>query len=87
MSLVFIFFFLFYSIISSINLVEENTLFSSLQKAREIMDKIDEKDTIFVASALAIGADGIWSEDNHFEKQRDIKLYKTQDILNILSTF
>lgn len=49
------------------------------------MDNIDEKDTIFIALALALKADGIWSEDNHFEKQKEIRLYKNQDILNILS--
>ena len=41
------------------------------------MDKIDPDDTPFIALALAVENDGIWSDDKHFEQQNRIKIWKT----------
>ena len=54
--------------------------------AIEIIGHIDEKDTQFIALALAIENNGIWSNDKHFEKQTKIKIYKTIDIINLLES-
>lgn len=51
--------------------------------AEEIMDKIDPDDTFFIAAALATGAD-IWSDDEHFQKQNKIKVWKTKDLIAFL---
>ena len=55
-----------------------------LDIAMEIIGKIDEKDTQFIALALSIKNDGIWSNDKHFEKQENIQVFKTIDIINLL---
>ncbi len=65
---------------SRINLVKQNELEPFILEAKEIMDKIDSKDTIFIACALAYEGSFIWSDDGHFEKQNRIKLLKTKDI-------
>ena len=54
------------------------------KKAMKIIESIDIKDSVFIAIALSIENDGIWSEDKHFEKQHIIKLWKTRDIINYL---
>jgi len=54
-------------------------------EAKEIMDKIDPDDTIFVALGLSIKNNGIWSDDKHFEKQDRIKVWKTKDLLNYIN--
>ncbi len=50
----------------------------------KIIGNIDDKDTQFIALALSIENDGIWSNDKHFEKQKKIRVFKTIDILNFL---
>jgi len=53
----------------------------------EIIGNIDEKDTQFIALALAIENDGIWSNDKHLDKQEKIQVYKTIDIINLLEKY
>ena len=55
-----------------------------MDEGMKIIGKIDEKDTQFIALALSIENDGIWSNDKHFKKQKKIKVFKTIDILNLL---
>ena len=54
------------------------------EEATRIMASIDIKDSIFVALALTMKNDGIWSEDKHFQKQNRIKVWKTKDLINYL---
>lgn len=50
------------------------------EEARRVMDRIDPEDTVFIALALSIPNDGIWSQDRHFERQRRIKVWKTREL-------
>ena len=58
-----------------------------IDEGMEIIGKIDEKDTQFIALALSIENDGIWSNDKNFEKQDRINVFKTIDIINHLEKF
>jgi predicted nucleic acid-binding protein len=49
--------------------------------AWRIMAAIDVKDAPFIALALSFDCDGIWSQDRHFERQRVVRVWKTEDIL------
>lgn len=51
--------------------------------AGEIIKHIDEKDTAFIATALAFNCP-IWSDDNHFKMQDVIKTYNTKEIMKFL---
>jgi predicted nucleic acid-binding protein len=55
-----------------------------INEALEIMVKIDIKDTPYVALALSFDNDGIWSEDKGFFKQDKIKVWRTQEIIEVL---
>ncbi|MFH1751834.1 MAG: PIN domain-containing protein [archaeon] len=50
-------------------------------KAKEIMEKIDENDVPFIALALEIENDGIWSDDKHFTEQKKVKVWPTKTLV------
>lgn len=54
---------------------------AKLIEARKILGDVDEKDIPFIAVALSIRNDGIWSNDKHFKEQSEIKVYTTNDLI------
>ncbi|EQD33416.1 Nucleotide-binding protein, PIN domain protein, partial [mine drainage metagenome] len=72
------------SLFKRIYVVDDVAIKESLDQAKLIMDKIDPDDTPFIALALAVENDGIWSDDKHFVMQRIIKVWKTSDMLRHL---
>ncbi len=71
-------------ILENLHLVPIDEYEGKMDEGMEIIGKIDEKDTQFIALALAIKNDGIWSNDKHFDKQEKIQVYKTIDIIDLL---
>lgn len=61
----------------------ENEYSDEMEKAESIIGKIDPKDIPFIALALSIENDGIWTRDDHFTKQSEIKIYSTSDLISI----
>lgn len=59
--------------------LEEGLILTKIKEAKEIMDNIDPDDTYFIAAALATNSD-IWSDDKHFEKQKRVKIWKTEEL-------
>ena len=51
--------------------------------ADNIIGKIDKKDTVFIATALAFKCP-IWSDDIHFKRQNKIKILTTPDIIKLI---
>ena len=49
----------------------------------DVMKKIDEKDTPFLALAMQLSCP-IWSNDNHFKQQRVIEVYTTREIVDLV---
>ena len=71
-----------------LNLLLENISITPVQaiqpflaEAERIIGGIDPSDIPFVALALSIDNDGIWSSDKHFERIKQIKVWKTSDLL------
>lgn len=54
-----------------------------IKDAFEIMKKIDEKDAPFLALAMQLGCP-IWSNDKHFQRQKEVRVYTTRDILGLI---
>ncbi len=67
-----------------IYIVEDIAIKERFGPAKAIMDGIDPDDTPFIALALAVENDGIWSDDKHFAMQKVIKILKTEDMLKLL---
>jgi putative PIN family toxin of toxin-antitoxin system len=49
-------------------------------QAENVIGKKDPKDVPFVAVALALTVDGIWSNDKDFESQSVFKVWKTAEL-------
>jgi len=67
-----------------IDVIPEEEIRAHLKKAREIMAHIDPDDVPFIALALCIKPDGIWTEDGDFFEQSEIQIYKTHDMLKFM---
>ena len=53
-------------------------------QAKDIMKDIDPDDAPFLALAMKTRVDGIWSEDKGFQKQKNIKIYTTKELLEFI---
>lgn len=54
-----------------------------MEAAFEIMKEIDEKDAPFLALAMQLGCP-VWSNDRHFQRQNEVRVYTTRDILGLI---
>ncbi len=69
------------SLLDNISIIPAQTIQPYLKEAESIIGSIDPGDIPFVALALAVENDGIWSNDKHFEAIKSIKVWKTSDLL------
>ena len=69
-------------IIENITIIPASKLKPYMEKAHKIIGSIDPFDIPFVALALSIDNDGIWSNDKHFKNLKGIKIWKTSDVFN-----
>ena len=61
-----VFFTLFY-LMNKVEIVKRKAFSENLEKAKNIMENVDIKDSEFVALALSLENDGILSNDRHFD--------------------
>jgi predicted nucleic acid-binding protein len=66
--------------LKKIYVIDDIVINSKTKEARKIMDNIDPDDSPFIALALSIKNDGIWSDDMHFSKQNVIKVWRTDQL-------
>lgn len=71
-------------LLENIKIIFHNEYASYMQEATELLGKVDIKDVPFIALALAIQNDGIWSDDRDFESQNEIKIWKTENLVHHL---
>jgi len=64
-------------ILKYVVLIPTEVIKDHLEKAKDIMSKIDPKDVVFMAVALAFENAVIWSDDRDFEKQISVGVVKT----------
>ena len=72
------------TLIEKIKLVPFNGFKHEFIRAVDIMKEFDVTDSAFIALALALKADGIWTEDKHFLKQNNVKIYSTVELNRML---
>ena len=71
-------------LLEKITVVKQKEYKSKIEQAKSIIGHIDIEDIDYIALALSMKNDGIWSDDAHFQKQDRIKIYKTEDIVKIV---
>jgi len=54
-----------------------------LEKARGLLERRDPKDAPYVALALALRADGIWTEDRGLVSLEGVTVYRTSDLIRL----
>jgi predicted nucleic acid-binding protein len=71
-------------LLENISIIPSQTIQPYLSEAEVMIGRIDPNDIPFLALALATQNDGIWSNDRHFEAIKQIKIWKTSDLLKYL---
>lgn len=71
-------------LLDNIIIISASEIMHNLSKAKRIIGDIDPLDIPFVALALSVENDGIWSNDRHFENLKEIKVWKTADLFNFI---
>ncbi len=56
-----------------------------LEEAKKIMEPIHPEDAIFLALALSTHNEGIWSNDKHFQRQKKVRVWTTEELIRELS--
>lgn len=73
--------FLMNGILAKIAVVSEKDVSkASVKRALKIMEEIDENDVPFIALAIDLGNKAVWSDDKHFKKQKEVKVYTTKEL-------
>lgn len=67
-----------------ITIIPTEEITKNWENAKNIMAHIDEEDVVFIASALSITDSKIWSNDDHFTKQKFIKIFTTEELSKAL---
>ncbi|MDA4130250.1 MAG: PIN domain-containing protein [Thaumarchaeota archaeon] len=75
---------LFDVLATNLNVVPMKQFMKNLAKAEAALKIIDEKDVPFLALALSLNCDGIWSNDKHLREQKFVRVWSTNDIISLL---
>ena len=74
-------------ILKNMRIIPDEIIKPFIKEAYEIIGKVDEKDVLFVACALAHSESVIWSDDKDFEQQNKILVLKTKDVKNLINSY
>lgn len=68
----------------NIKTIPESRWLNHYNRAENIIGKKDPNDVPFIAVALALAVDGIWSNDRDFESQSQFKIWKTAELAQMI---
>ena len=71
-------------LLDNVELVPFEDFSGDYDRAMSIMETVDENDAPFLAVGLALGTEGIWTEDRHFLHQDLLNVYSNRDLLGTL---
>lgn len=71
-------------LLTYIDIIDEEKIKNHFDEAKRIIGSIDLTDVPFIALCLAVPNDGIWTNDIHFEQQKQIKVWKTYELAKIV---
>ena len=72
-------------LLERVSIVRASQIKPYMKRADRIVGDKDPLDAPFVALALATSNDGIWSNDRHFAGIKEIKVWRTRDLLSLRS--
>ena len=68
-------------LLTNIQVVPSENILARWSEAEEIVGSIDRDDVPFVAAALSIRCDGIWSDDKDLKRQKKVKVWSSREII------
>ena len=71
------------TLMTGIEVIQSKPVLTAWNEAEKIMAPIDFEDTPFVAAALSVSCDGIWSDDKHLRRQRRVKIWTTEEMIRL----
>ncbi len=71
------------TLLTNVRTVPAGEIMSKWKEAEAIMAPIDRNDTAFLAAAMSVPCDGIWSDDRHLKRQKKVKVWRTKDVLGL----
>ena len=71
-------------IMTKIYVADDRIFRKRMRAAAKIIGHIDPSDVPFIAVALSIQNNGIWSDDGHFKEQIRIRTYTTAEVLGFV---
>lgn len=74
------------TLLKKLIVVQFDTYKERMEEADKIIGRIDKDNVQYVALALALGADGIWSYDKHMKKQHVVKIFTTSDLVVLIKS-
>lgn len=77
---------IFHYLTSYLELIPQELISAKMVDAEKIIGKIDRDDVLFIATALSVDNEGIWTDDEHFQMQNKIKAFNTKDLLKKFNT-
>ncbi len=72
------------TLMERIQVIEFDSYRQEYTEADRIIGGIDPDDVPFIALALSISNDGVWSSDRHFLKQDMIRIWETKALLKLI---
>ena len=71
------------SLLNFVTVIPTAILEKHLEEAKGIMSRIDQKDVVFIATALSINGAVIWTDDADFKRQSKITTLTTKEIVDL----
>jgi predicted nucleic acid-binding protein len=69
-------------IFSEIETIPETEYNSTLKKAKDLIE--DVNDVPYVACCLALSCDAVWTNDDHYKTEKGLKIVKTEYLLTLM---
>jgi predicted nucleic acid-binding protein len=71
-------------LLERVSIVKKEEYESKLDEANRVIGHIDIEDVAYIALALSTKNARIWSDDEHFQKQDEVKIFRTEDVVKIV---
>ena len=71
-------------LLTNIRVIPSENILASWNEAEKIIGPIDRGDVPFLAAALSIPCDGIWSDDKDLKRQTTVKVWSTRQVIELV---
>ena len=70
-------------LLACVLLIPAEEIEETLEESKKLMQHIDPMDVVFLAAAMAYPESILWSDDRHFERQKAVRIVKTEQLYRV----